>query len=104
MTKTKRRSFTQEFKREAANLVVDEKYTMTDACKAMNVSESAMRKWVKQLEQENDGITPAAKALTPEQQEIQALRARIERLEMEKEILKKATALFGTDMLTNVRK
>ena len=88
--KTKRRTFTQEFKREAANLVVVEKYTILDACKAMNVSESAMRKWVKQLEQEHVGITPTAKALTPEQQEIQALRARVQRLEMEKDILKKA--------------
>jgi transposase len=104
MTKTKKRTFTQEFKREAANLVVTEKYTVTDACKAMNVSSSAMRKWVKQLEQEKSGITPVAKAITPEQQEIQTLRARVKRLEMETDILKKATALFSTDLLINASK
>jgi transposase len=101
MTKTNKRTFTQEFKREAANLVVTEKYTVAEACKAMDVSSSAMWKWVKQLKQEKSGITPTAKALTSEQQEIQVLRARIKRLEMEKDILKKATALLGTDLLTN---
>jgi len=104
MTKKNKRTFTQEFKREAANLVVTEKYSIADACKAMGVSSSAMRKWVKQLEQEKSGTTPLAKAITPEQQEIQALKARIKRLEMETDILKKATALFGTDLLINANR
>ena len=98
---SKNRTFTQEFKHEAANLVVNEKYTVPEACKAMGVSDSAMRKWVKQLKQESSGITPTAKALTPEQQEIQALKARIKRLEMEKDILKKASALLSSDLLEN---
>ena len=104
MTNTKKRTFTHEFKREAANLVVTEKYTIAEACKAMNVSSSAMRKWVKQLEQEKSGITPTAKALTLEHQEIQNLKSRVKRLEMENDILKKATALFGTDLLTNANR
>jgi transposase len=70
----------------------------------MDVSQSAMRKWVKQLEQERSGITPTGKALTVEQQEIQTLKSRITRLEMEKEILKKATALLGSDLLTHASK
>jgi transposase len=101
---TDKRTFTQEFKREAASLVVVENYKITDACKAMDVSQSAMRKWVKQLEQERSGITPTGKALTVEQQEIQTLKSRITRLEMEKEILKKATALLGSDLLTHASK
>jgi transposase len=39
-------------------------------------------------------VTPSSKAMTPEQQEIQALKARINRLEIEKKILKEATALL----------
>ena len=39
-------------------------------------------------------MTPNSKALTAEQQEIQALKARINRLELEKKILKEATALL----------
>ncbi len=42
-------------------------------------------------------VTPQSKALTPEQQKIQELEARIARLEREKSILKKATALLMSE-------
>ena len=60
---------------------------------------SALRRWVKQLQQKRDGVTPKSKALAPEQQKIQELEARINRLEREKAILKKATALLMSDKL-----
>lgn len=47
-----------------------------------------MRRWVEQLRQEQNGVTPQARALTPEQRHIQELEARIDRLEREKAILK----------------
>jgi len=88
-----------EFKREAATLVVDQGYTLTAACKAMGVGQTAMRRWVKQLQEERGGKTPAtSKALTEEHQEIQALREENRRLKREKEILKKASALNGTSL------
>ncbi len=65
--------------------------------------DSALRRWVKQLQQERDGVTPKSKALTPEQQKIQELEARINRLEREKAILKKATALLMSDELDRTR-
>ncbi len=34
-----------EFKNEAANLIVDKKYTITEACNAMDVGYTAMRRW-----------------------------------------------------------
>lgn len=65
--------------------------------------DSALRRWVKQLEAERQGVTPKSKALTPEQQKIQELEARINRLEREKAILKKATALLMSDELDRTR-
>ncbi|MDV6605715.1 IS3 family transposase, partial [Pseudomonas aeruginosa] len=52
-----------------------------DACRSLGVVDSALRRWVKQLEAERQGVTPKSKALTPEQQKIQELEARINRLE-----------------------
>ncbi len=47
---------------------------------------------------ERNGIAPASgKAITPEQIEIQELKARIQRLEREKAILKKVIALLMSD-------
>ena len=62
-----------------------------------------MRRWVELLEQEYGGMTPAAKALSLEQQRIQELEAKVSRLEREKSILKKAAALLMSDELERTR-
>ena len=89
--------FSAEFKREAAGLVLDQGYSHIEASRSLGVVESALRRWVNQLQQERTGVTPQSKALTPEQQKIQELEARIARLEREKSILKKATALLMSE-------
>ncbi len=93
MTK-QRRTFTPEFKREAASLVLDQGYSHIEPARSLGLVESTLRRWVNQLQEERNGVTPTSKALTPEQQKIQELEARINRLEREKSILKKATALL----------
>ncbi|ANO32681.1 transposase [Vibrio breoganii] len=103
MTKRTRRTFSPEFKLEAAQLVTDQGYTVVEAAKAMNVSKSAMDKWVRQLKQERQGVTPKASPLTPEQIEIRELKKRIAELEEHNEIIKKATALLMSDSLNNSR-
>ena len=99
----KKRTFSQEFKRESASLVVDKNYTISEACQAVGVSDSAMRKWVKQLKDERGGITPkGSRALTPEHQRIQELEAKIKRIEQKNEIIKKATALLMSDTVKSL--
>ena len=85
-----KRNFSAEFKRESAQLVVDQKYTVADAASAMDVGLSTMTRWVKQLRDERQGKTPKASPITPEQIEIRELRKKLQRIEMENEILKKA--------------
>ena len=99
----KRRTFTKEFKLEAASLVLDQNYSVPEAARSLGVGETALRRWVQQLRDERGGTTPTSKALTPEQQKIQALEARVNRLEREKSILKKATALLMSDEMNNIR-
>jgi transposase len=89
MTKKTRPTFSPEFRLETAQLVVDQSYTHQEAAKAMGVGYSTLSKWVKQLREERAGKTPAAMPMTPEQLEIRELKKRIERIELEKEILKK---------------
>ena len=95
---TKRRVFTVEFKRDTAMLVLDQGYSIKQARESMGVGESALRRWVAQLSQERGGQTPkGSKALTEDQQRIQALEKKVQKLEREKEILKKASALLMLD-------
>lgn len=99
----KRRSFSTEFKREAAGLVLDQGYSVAQAARAVDVGETPLRRWIDQLRAERGGVTPKSKALRPEQQRIQELESRINRLEREKAILKKATALLMSDDLDRTR-
>jgi len=103
MTIKTRRTFTPEFKLEAAQLVVEQNYSIREAASAMNVGKSTMDKWVRQLRNEHNGIATHPTALTPDQRKIKALEKRIRRVELEKEILKKATALLMSDSMNNIR-
>ena len=95
------RTFSIEFKHETACLVLDHGYSIQQASDAVGVGNSAIRRWVEQLKNERHGKTPVkTKAMTPEQQRIQELEARIRRIERENDILKKATALLMSDSLS----
>ena len=56
-----RRSFSPEFKLEAARLVIDQGYSIADAARSLDVGTMAIRRWVNQLEAERGGVTPASK-------------------------------------------
>ena len=99
----RRRTFSSEFKLESALLVMEQGYTIKAACDAVGVGKSTMEYWVRQLRKERQGSTPTSAALTPEQKKIQALEKQLKRVEQEKEILKKATALLMSDSLNSLR-
>ena len=64
--KRQRRSFPPEFKLEAASLVLDQGYSVSEACKSLDVGETAPRRWVDQLRDDRGGKTPTSKAMTEE--------------------------------------
>jgi transposase len=89
-------------------LVLDQGYTISQAGVSLEVGETAIRRWIDQLAEERDGVTPKGKALTLEQRRIQELEARCERLEREKSILKKVwsgtpAALLMSDEMNRTR-
>ena len=103
MTKRTRPTYKPEFKLEAAQLVVDQNYSVREAAEAMGVGKSTMDKWVRQLREERNGTSPSATPITPEQLKIRELEKKIRRIEEEKEILKKATALLMSDSMSSFR-
>ncbi|TNZ65810.1 hypothetical protein CGK42_24025 [Vibrio parahaemolyticus] len=54
MTKRTRRTFITEFKLEAAQLVLEQNYSVVEAAKAMGVGKSTMDKWVRQIKKERE--------------------------------------------------
>ncbi|TCL06269.1 transposase-like protein [Sodalis ligni] len=98
-----KRTFSVEFKLEAARLILDRHHSVVDAAKALNAGISTMGKWVRQLNAERKGLSPNAFPITLEQIEIRELKKRLQHIEMENEILKKATALLMSYSLNNFR-
>ena len=103
MNKRTRATYSPEFRLESAQLVVDHSYSVREAANAVNVSKSAIDKWVRQLKQERQGFSPKASPITVDQRRIRELEKKLRRTEMENDILKKATALLMSDSLNNLR-
>lgn len=97
MIKTRRtkRTFYPEFKLEAIEQVVKYQCDVREVALALELNPDHLRKWIRLYKQELQGIEPAGNAITPEQREIQQLKAQIKRFEMEKEILKQAAVLMS---------
>jgi len=93
MNKQKRRKYTDEYKQEAVNLVVEQGYGVSEAARNLGINDNQLRRWVKERTGDKEAATVSNK-LTAEQEEIRKLKKEVERLKMEREILKKATAFF----------
>ena len=96
-----RNQFSTEFKQECVNLVVNQGYGIAQAAGAMQVGLSTMQRCVGRYQQEINGVTPLARALTPEQQRIQALESENRQLKKDNDLLKKASAFFAIEMQAN---
>jgi transposase-like protein len=96
MAKRKRRSFTPEFKAEAVRVCRVGDRSVGQVAKELDLTETALRAWVKQAEID-DGNGPKDALTSAERDELAELRRRVKRLEMEREILKKAAAFFAKE-------
>lgn len=94
---TKRKSYSKEFKRDAVSLVIEQGYSRSEAALSLEVGINALSRWVKEFEQKDKHAFIGKGNLTSEQAENRKLKARIKRLEMERDILKKATVFFANE-------
>lgn len=95
MAKRKRRSFTPEFKADTVRLVREGGRSVREVARDLDLTETALREWVKQTAV--DGGQGSAGALATAEREVAQLRRDVRRLEMEREILKKATVFFARE-------
>ena len=91
-----RRSFSLEFKQQAVDLVVKSGYSFAAAANAVGVRDGSLRLWYKQLAPPPEPCSEDA-SLAELQAENQRLRRELRQAELEREILKKATAYFAKE-------
>ena len=92
-----RRRFDRAFKLEAVKLVRDRGVSASQAARDLDVHENVLRKWVKEFAADPQHAFPGQGVMKPEQAEIERLRREVVRLKAERDILKKATALFAKE-------
>ena len=94
MAKRSRRKFTAEFKASTVALVRKGEKSIGEIAKELGLTETSLRLWVKQADI-NAGRGPVGALTTDERAELVRLRRENKVLQMEREILKKATV--GSD-------
>ena len=92
-----RRSYTREFKLAAVRLISVQGYSFAEAARSLGIGENLLRTWKQKLEAEGDQAFPGHGQLPPLEEEVRRLRAENKRLQMERDILKKATAFFAAE-------
>lgn len=98
--------YTQEFKLEAIRLMSEADQPAVQIARELGIRVNQLYKWKKQLDDKSTAAFPrtakaantAAGVATDKDAEIKALQQRIERLEAEKDILKKAAAYFAKEL------
>ena len=93
----KRRQYTKEFKIEAVRLIIEEGRPISDVARELGIGENLLHRWKKKSEEGKIDPFPGQGRLSPEDEELRPLRRENKRLRMERDILKKAVAIFSEE-------
>jgi transposase len=92
----RRRSFTPDFKAEIVDLCQRGDRSVGQVAKDFDLTETAVREWVKQAERDS-GTREDGGLASSDRQELAQLRRENRRLREDVEILKRATAFFAKE-------
>src|SRR3954462_8560753 len=95
----KRRPYTPEFKAEAVKLVIEQGYSVAEAARSLGIHETLLRSWQQALQAQGDQAFPGHRTLPPFEEDSRRCRTESERLRAERDIPKKATALFAREAM-----
>ena len=97
MNRIPRRIFSAEFKREAVHLITQQGLTLAEASRKLDVATKSLRTWMAQSERGDLKASLGASKLSADQLRIRDLERELAIAKMERDILKKATALFAKE-------
>ena len=92
-----RRQYTKEFKIEAVHLIVEEGRPLSEVARELGTAQSLLYRWKKKSEEGKADPFPGKGRLSPEDEELRQLRRENKGLLMERDILKKAVAIFSEE-------
>ncbi len=90
-----RKTYTPEFKLQAVKMITEQHLSVPEVARRLGVPAKRLHEWKKAVREHGAGAVPGAGHLTPQEDELRRLRADVKRLEMERDLLKQATAFFA---------
>lgn len=92
--KEKRRRYDKEFKISAVKMILEEGMNTAQVSRDLGVNENSLYKWKREYVSDQQNAFPGKGRMKPEEEELRELRKQVKRLEMERDILKKAIGYF----------
>jgi transposase len=91
------RKYDLEFKQEAVRMAAEPGVTNRSVERRLGIGQGVLSRWKRELRENGKQAFPGKGHLKPEDEEIRRLKRETERLRRERDILKKAVAIFSTD-------
>jgi transposase len=91
-----RKSYTAAFKLQAVKLLTEQHLAVAEVARRLGVSENCLREWRKAVRDQGEAAFPGHGQLSPADDELRRLRAEVQRLKAERDLLKKAAAYFAS--------
>src|SRR5262249_5686219 len=92
----KRSTYTAEFKLQAVRMITDQKLSVAEVARRLDVGENLLRTWKKAFLERGADPSPGPATPPPADKEWRGLRAENARLRAERDLLKKAAAYFAS--------
>lgn len=93
----KRKTYSREFKVETVKLITERGENVSQVALDMGIHENTLYKWIRELSAKPQDAFPGKGHMVSEAEELRQLKKENERLKMERDILKKAMAIFSQD-------
>jgi transposase len=91
------RTYNQEFKLEAVRMASEPGVTARKVEQRLGIGQGVLSRWKRELKNDGKQAFPGKGHLKPDDEELRTLKRENERLRRERDILKKAVAIFSTD-------
>ncbi len=89
--------YTREFNEEAVRLAQTSGKSITQIVRELGISDTSIHQWRKELAQHSKEAFPGSRHQTPLEEENRRLKRALERVQQERDILKKGVSIFSRD-------
>ena len=91
------KTYTREFKEEAVRLAQSSGKAITQVARELGISDTSIHQWRKELAQHGKEAFPGSGHQTALEEENRRLKRELERVQQERDILKKVVSIFSRD-------